>query len=173
MIMPRGSDQLLLPVNPLFIGFTLIGAALLEMLPGGRHAAAPDLLALVLVFWNVHQPRRVGVGVAFCFGLVMDVHQAALLGQHALAYTLLSFLAITVHRRVLWFALPAQALHVLPVFAAAHAVSLLARLVAGGMFPGWWLLGAPLGEALLWPLAVWLLLAPQRRAPDPDENRPL
>ena len=173
MIMPRGADQLLLPVNPFFIGFTLLAAVLLEMLPTGRHAAAPDLLALVLVFWNVHQPRRVGVGVAFAFGLVMDVQQAALLGQHALAYTLLSYLAISVHRRVLWFSLPAQALHVLPVFLAGHALALVARLVVGGMFPGWSWLAAPLFEALLWPVAALLLLAPQRRAPDPDENRPL
>ena len=173
MIMPRGSDQLLLPVNPFFIALTLLAVVLLEMLPSGRHPAAPDLLALVLVFWNVHQPRRVGVGLAFAFGLVMDVHQGALLGQHALAYSLLSYLAITVHRRVLWFSVPAQALHVLPVFVAAHAVSLLARLVAGGMFPGWWLLAAPVFEALMWPVVVVLLLAPQRRAPDPDQNRPL
>jgi rod shape-determining protein MreD len=41
------------------------------------------------------------------------------------------------------------------------------------MFPGWAILLAPLFEALLWPLAAVLLLAPQRRAPDPDENRPL
>ena len=173
MIMARGTDQLLLPVNPFFIALTLLGALLLEMLPGGRHPAAPDLLALVLVFWNVHQPRRVGVGFAFAFGLVMDVHQGAVLGQHALAYTLLSYLAITVHRRVLWFSLPAQALHVLPVFFAAHAVAMVARLAAGGMFPGWTVLLAPVFESLLWPLVVLLLLAPQRRAPDPDKNRPL
>ncbi len=173
MIMPRGSGQLLLPANPFFIGFTLLVALALEMLPLGRHAASPDLLALVLVFWNVHQPRRVGVGLAFAFGLVMDVHLGAVLGQHALAYTVLSYLAITVHRRVLWFNLAAQALHVLPVFLAAHLLSLLARLIAGGMFPGWPLLLAPLFEALLWPVAAALLLAPQRRAPDPDENRPL
>ena len=173
MIMRRGSDQLLLPVNPFFIALTLLTAVLLEMLPIGRHPASPDLLALVLVFWNVHQPRRVGVGFAFAFGLVMDVHQGAVLGQHALAYTLLSYFAITVHRRVLWFGVPAQALHVLPLFFAAHAVAMLARLVAGGMFPGWSLLLAPVFEALLWPVVVLLLLAPQRRAPDPDENRPL
>jgi rod shape-determining protein MreD len=171
--MARGTDQLLLPVNPFFIALTLLVALLLEMLPGGRHPAAPDLLALVLVFWNVHQPRRVGVGVAFAFGLVMDVHQGAVLGQHALAYTLLSYLAITVHRRVLWFSLPAQALHVLPVFFAAHAVAMVARLAAGGMFPGWTVLLAPVFEAALWPVVVLLLLAPQRRAPDPDKNRPL
>jgi rod shape-determining protein MreD len=169
----RSSDQLLLPVNPFFIALTLVGALLAEMLPSGHHPASPDLLALVLVFWNVHQPRRVSVGLAFVFGLLMDVHQGAVLGQHALAYTLLSYLAVSVHRRVLWFSLPAQALHVLPVFVAAHAVSLLTRLMVGGMFPGWWLMLAPLFEALLWPVAVLLLLAPQRRAPDPDKNRPL
>jgi len=56
----------------------------------GRNAFAPDVLALALVFWNVHQPRRVGMGAAFVFGLLMDVHEGALFGQHALAYTIVS-----------------------------------------------------------------------------------
>jgi rod shape-determining protein MreD len=47
------------------------------------------------------------------------------------------------------------------------------RLIAGDQFPGWNLFLAPLIEAALWPLASLLLLAPQRRAPDPDQNRPL
>jgi rod shape-determining protein MreD len=173
MIMPRGSDQLLLPVKPFFIAFTLALALAFDLLPLGRQPAMPDLLAVALVFWNVHQPRRVGVGVAFLFGLLMDVHQGALLGQHALAYTLLSFVAITIHRRLLWFGVVEQALQILPVFAAAHGVALAVRMLAGGMFPGWALLLAPVFEALLWPLVTLLLLAPQRRAPDPDQNRPL
>ena len=172
MIMPRG-EALLLPASPFFIGFTLLAALAVHLLPLGRHAALPDLLAVVLVFWNVHQPRRVGVGVAFVFGLLMDVHQSALLGQHALAYTLLSFGAISAHRRLLWFGLAEQAVQVLPLFLGAHLVSLVVRMLAGGMFPGWELLLAPLFEALLWPVVTALLLAPQRRAPDPDENRPL
>ena len=173
MIMPRGSDQLLLPVNPFFIGFTLLVALGINLLPAGRHPAQPDLLAVVVVFWNVHQPRRVGVGLAFLFGLLMDVHEGALLGQHALAYTMLSYVAISIHRRLTWFSLAEQALQILPVFLAAHLLSLVVRMLAGGMFPGWWLLLAPVFEALLWPLVTLLLLAPQRRAPDPDENRPL
>ncbi|MBL0087271.1 MAG: rod shape-determining protein MreD [Ideonella sp.] len=173
MIMPRGANQLLLPANPLFIAFTLVLATAVEMLPGGRNAASPDLLAVVLVFWNVHQPLRVGVGLAFAFGLVLDVHSGAVLGQHALAYTLLSFFAIAVHRRLLWFTLWSQALQILPLFVAAHLVSLAARLLVGGMFPGWSLMLAPVFEAVLWPVVAWLLLAPQRRAPDPDANRPL
>jgi rod shape-determining protein MreD len=173
MIMPRSSDQLLMPVNPLFVWFTLLFAFALNIVPLGRVPAMPDFLAVVLVFWNVHQSRRVGVGVAFVFGLLMDVHSGAVLGQHALAYTLLSFFAITVHRRLLWFAVPSQALQILPLFLAAHAVSMVVRVLAGGMFPGWELLLAPLFEALLWPVVTLLLLAPQRRAPDPDQNRPL
>jgi rod shape-determining protein MreD len=169
----RAADQLLLPVNPLFIALTLLVALVADLLPTGRHPARPDVLAVVLVFWNVHQPRRVGVGLAFAFGLVMDVHQGALLGQHALAYTLLGFAANTLHRRLIGFGLAEQALQVLPVFLVAHLVSLIVRMIAGGMFPGWWWLLAPVWEALLWPLATILLLAPQRRAPDPDQNRPL
>jgi rod shape-determining protein MreD len=173
MSMPRRADQLLMPVSPLFMWATLLVAFGLNLVPYGRVPSMPDFLALVLVFWNVHQSRRIGVGVAFLFGLLMDVHGGAVLGQHALAYTLLSFFAITVHRRLLWFSVPSQALQVLPLFFAAHAVSLLVRVIVGGMFPGWGLLLAPVFEALLWPVVTLLLLAPQRRAPDPDQNRPL
>ena len=172
-MMPRGSDQLLLPVNPLFMWFTLLLDFAFNLVPLGRTAYLPDLLALVLVFWNVHQPRRVGLGAAFVFGLMMDVHDSAVLGQHALAYTLLSFFAITIHRRLLWFGVLSQAMQILPLFVAAHAVSMIVRMLVGGMLPGWQLMLAPVLESLLWPVVSLLLLAPQRRPPDADKNRPL
>lgn len=172
MIM-RPGQPLLLPASPAFIWTSLLAALLLNMVPLGRTPWMPDFLALTLVFWAVHQPLRVGVGAAFMFGLAMDVHQASLLGQHALAYTALNFFAITIHRRLLWFTVPSQAVQVFPLFAAAHAISVLIRIVAGGVFPGWPILLAPVIEAMLWPVASIVLLAPQRRAPDPDENRPL
>lgn len=173
MIMPRRNDQLLMPVNPLFVWATLVIAFLLNVVPLGRVPSMPDFLALVLVFWNVHESRRVGIGSAFVFGLLMDVHSGAVLGQHALAYTLLSFFAVTIHRRLLWFPVLSQAMQILPLFVGAQAVSMLVRVIVGGMFPGWSLILAPVFQSLLWPLATWLLLAPQRRAPDRDENRPL
>lgn len=173
MIMRRGTNQLLLPVNPIFIWGSLLAAMLLEMMPFQAWPALPDVLALVLVFWNVHQPRRVGMGVAFLLGVVMDVHSGALLGHHALAYTLLSYFAIAVHRRLLWFPVLVQAVQILPLFATTQLVLLAVRLVAGGMFPGWAVMLAPLTEAALWPVVTWILLAPQRRPPDPDQNRPI
>lgn len=172
MIM-RSGQQLLLPASPLFIAMSLLAALLLDMLPLGRQAWMPDFLALVLVFWNVHQPLRVGIGIAFMFGLGVDVHQSALLGQHALSYTTLCFFATMIHRRLLWFPVPSQAVQVLPLFFAAHLVELIIRLINGDAFPGWTISLAPFIEALLWPVASVILLLPQRRAPDPDENRPL
>lgn len=172
MIM-RPGQPLLLPANPLFIWFTLVAALMVTMLPLGRLAWMPDLLAVTLVFWSVHQPLRIGVVAAFVFGLAVDVHQTSLLGQHALAYTALSYFAITIHRRLLWFTVPSQAVQVLPLFAAAHAIELAIRLLAGGAWPGPLILLAPVLEAALWPVVSVLLLLPQRRAPDPDENRPL
>jgi len=172
MIM-RPGQPLLLPANPLFIWFTLVVALMINMLPMGRLAWMPDLLAVTLVFWSVHQPLRIGVVAAFLFGLAVDVHQTSLLGQHALAYTTLSYFAITIHRRLLWFTVPSQAIQVLPLFAAAHAIELAIRLLAGGAYPGATVLLAPVLEAILWPVVSVLLLLPQRRAPDPDENRPL
>lgn len=172
MIM-RPGQPLLLPANPLFIWFTLILALMVTMLPLGRLPWMPDILAVVLVFWSVHQPQRIGVVAAFMFGLAVDVHQTSLLGQHALAYTTLSYFAITIHRRLLWFTVPSQAVQVLPLFAAAHAIELSIRMLAGGAFPGPTVLLAPVLESVLWPVVSVLLLLPQRRAPDPDENRPL
>jgi rod shape-determining protein MreD len=176
MIM-RPGQQLLLPANPWFIGGSLAVALLLNILLNmglwGRAAWAPDLLAVVLVFWSVHQPTRVGMGVAFVLGVLMDVHQGALLGQHALAYTMLSFLAVMIKRRLLWFTLSSQAVQVLPLFAVAHAMELAARMMVGGVFPGFGVLAAPLLEALLWPFFSVLLLLPQRRTPNPDAHKPL
>lgn len=171
-LMPRG-DQLLLPANPLFILITLLLALAFNLLPLGRSPAVPDVLALTLAFWSVHQPRRVGVGISFFFGLLMDVHQGSLLGQHGLAYSLLAFAAIALHRRLLWFPVLQQAMQVMPLFIAAHLVSLIVRMAAGDLFPGWTYFIAPCFEAALWPVVSFVLLAPQRRAPDPDENRPL
>ncbi|MEG0446317.1 MAG: rod shape-determining protein MreD [Comamonas sp.] len=172
MIMPRG-QQLLLPVNPLFIVVTLLIALAINMLPLGPVVWLPDFLMVLLAFWGLNQPQRVGMGLGFALGLLMDVDRGSLLGQHALAYTLLRFVVGASSRRMSWFSSWIQALHLLPLFLAVHGIQVLMRVIAGGIFPGPLFLVAPLIEAALWPLISGLLLAPQRRAPDSDENRPL
>lgn len=164
---------ILRPVNPLFIAFSLFCAFMMNLLPWAHSIFVPDFVALVLVFWAIHQPRKVGIGTAFFLGLLMDVHDSTLLGENALAYTLLSYFAIMVHRRVLWFPQWTQAMHVFPLLVMAQAAQLAVRFLATGRFPGWWFFLESAVAALLWPLTVWLLLAPQRRPVDRDHTRPI
>ncbi|MFT4189895.1 MAG: rod shape-determining protein MreD [Comamonas sp.] len=166
-------QALLLPVKGWFIWLTLSLALLVTLIPVGRTPWVPDVLALVLMFWAVQHPARLGMVAAFVLGLATDVHQGGLFGQHALAYALLVFFAMVLRRRLLWYSALQQALHVLPLFLAAQLTLLLTGLAGGGVFPGWEILWAPVFQALLWPLASWLLLAPQRRAPDQDDSRPI
>lgn len=173
MIMPAGRP-LLLPVNPRFVLFSLLLALLLQMGLGlSQQAWLPDVLALTLAFWSAHQPRRVGMGLAFGLGLAIDVHESALLGQNALAYVLLAYGTQQLHRRLQEFSAWQQALQVAPIFILAAASEWLVRALAGAGAPAWSQLAAPVLQTLLWPLTNGLLLAPQRRAHDPDDIRPL
>jgi len=173
MIMPAGKP-LLLPVNPRFIVLTLLLALLLQMALGlSGQRWLPDVLALVLAFWSVQQPRMVGMGTAFLLGVVIDVQESALLGQNAMSYVLLCYLVLRLQRRLQSFGAAEQAPQMLPLFLIASTTEWLVRLLVGDGWPQWsqWL--APLLQALLWPVVSWLLLAPQRRAHDPDDIRPL
>ncbi|HEY4039206.1 MAG TPA: rod shape-determining protein MreD [Burkholderiaceae bacterium] len=174
--LPRGQPhkQVLRPVSPVFIWMTLVAGLSLDLLPWGRTPLVPDFLALTLVFWNVHQPRRLGMGAAFLFGLLIDVHDGALFGEHALAYTLLSYGAIALHRRITWFPVVSQSLYVLPLLLVAQLASAAVRLWVGGASANWWIgLTESAVGTLLWPLVTWILLAPQRRPVSRDETRPL
>ncbi|WP_151631767.1 rod shape-determining protein MreD [Noviherbaspirillum aerium] len=164
---------ILLPANPLFIAASIALAFLLNLLPWGHWVGVPDFVALVLVFWSIHQPRKVGIGIAFMMGLLMDVHDATLLGENALSYTLLSYFSIMIHRRVLWFRMGTQAAHVLPLLLFMQAVQLVVRMLVSGKFPGWMYFLESLVAAALWPVVSAILLAPQRRAIDRDDTRPI
>jgi rod shape-determining protein MreD len=157
-------SQILLPVRMGTIVASFALALFLNFLPWRDLRLVPDFVALVLVFWCVRQPRLIGLGIAWTLGLLADAGNGVLLGQHALAFSLLAFLSIWLSRRILWFGIWLQALHVAAMLLAAHAVTLLVRLAAGDSFPGWSILVGPLAGAALWPVLTWLLLMPQRRA---------
>ncbi|HEY6896077.1 MAG TPA: rod shape-determining protein MreD [Rhodocyclaceae bacterium] len=169
----HSSRRILLPVRDWFITASLFLALMLNMVPLGRFPGMPDWVALVLLFWCIHQPLRVSMGWAFFLGVVMDVADGSLLGQHALSYVLLAFAAGGLSRRILWFPLGQQALHVLPILLGAQLVMLLARMMAGGAFPGVFWFIASLSAAALWYPLTYLLLLPQYRPVERDDNRPI
>jgi rod shape-determining protein MreD len=169
----QSSRRILQPVRSWFIVLTLLAALLLNLVPLGRFPILPDWVALVLAFWCIHQPLKVSMGAGFVLGLFMDVADASVMGQHALAYVLLAFFANNLARRILWFPLLEQALHILLLLFGAQLVMLGVRLVGGAEFPGvLWFLGSPLA-VLLWHPLTYLLLLPQFRPVERDDNRPI
>jgi rod shape-determining protein MreD len=167
------SSRILLPVKLWFVYLSLIAALGLEYIPTGRVPGIPDWVALVLAIWCVREPLHIGMGVGFVFGLLVDVGQGAAMGQHALAYVVLAYVANGAARRVLWFPLLQQAIHMLPLFLLTQALMLVVRVLAGAEFPGWSYFLSSLSSALLWaPLSIVLML-PQYRPVDRDDNRPI
>ena len=170
---PDRPQHILLPVRISTIAVSFAAALLLNFLPWRSVALAPDFAALTLAFWCVRQPRLVGLGAGWLLGLLTDVGNGVLLGQHALSYSLLAFGAITLSRRILWFALWGQALHIAALLLLAQGAGTVVRLAAGADFPGWAMAAGPLAGAALWPVLSVLLLAPQRRPIAVDETRPI
>ena len=161
---PAGPEEILRPAKPWFIVLTLVLALVANLVPleGVALALRPDFLALVLLFWCIHEPRFVGVGVAWVMGLAMDVGDATLLGQHALAYAVLAYAAEYFRRRVLRFPLWQQAAQVALLLVLTALLVLLVRYVGGASLPRWTYAAPPLVGALLWPLMSVLLQRPQR-----------
>ena len=156
--------EILLPVKPTFIVVTFIAAAMLNMMPWTGLAAwlRPDFVALVLLYWIIDQPRLVGFTAAFTLGLLMDVAEGALLGQHALSYSILAYAAIALNRRVRLFSPATQAFHVVPLLIVNDLIVLGVRLLAGADFPGYRYFFGSLVAGAQWPLVSLLLKLPQR-----------
>ena len=137
-------------------------AANLLPLSGVALALRPDFIALVLLYWCIQEPRYVGVGIAWGVGLVMDVGDATLFGQHALAYAFLAYAAEYFRRRVLRFSLWQQAAQVAVLLGLCAGLVLLVRYVGGAPLPRWTYAVPPLVGALLWPVVTVVLQWTQR-----------
>jgi len=169
----HSSNRILLPVKGWFIFLTLIVALFLDMIPVGRLAILPDFVALTLAFWCVREPLRVGMSAAFLLGIAMDVSAGSVMGQHSLAYVLLSFAASGLSKRILWFPLAQQALHILPLLLGTQLLMLVTRMMGGGEFPGILYFLSSVAATLLWYPLTYLLLLPQFQPLEKDVNRPI
>lgn len=165
------AHEILLPLKPGLVATSLAAALFLNMLPwpGTLLFLRPDFVALTLLYWCIHRPHRVGFWAAWFMGLLMDIADGAVLGQYALAYALLVYLAILLHRRVLMFGLRKQIWHVLPILLLSQLAILLIKIYGGANFIGWWYFLASITGALLWPVLSIVLLLPQRPRPNSEK----
>ena len=170
MDLSPASRESMRPPAPLrlLIG-TFVIAFLLNLLPwnGVALQVCPDFVLLILLYWSVHEQRSIGQGLGFFLGLLMDVADSALLGQHALMYVAAVFLAQLLRVRVLQLSLPAQALHIGAILLVAQAIGVSLNLSLGRELPGAWMVVAPITCAILWPAVSLVVALPRLRRNSP------
>ena len=132
-------------------------------LPVVLEAYRPEWAMLVILYWSLALPARVGVGVAWLAGLLQDILQATALGSHALAFALVAYLTIQLYQRIRSVPIWQQALTVLVVLSAARGVLFVTRGLSDNPGVDWRFWLPVLTSTLLWP-PVFVLLRFLRRS---------
>lgn len=144
--------------NWIFSG-SLLAAFLLQLmpLPPGAEPFKPYCLGLVVVYWAIEAPERMGLGLAFALGLVGDLLVGELLGEQAMRLVVLAFIVLRFRSRLRFFPLGQQALAVLALLLNDRVVTLMIRGFSGEAMPPatFWI--APLTGTLAWPMLYVLL----------------
>ncbi|MEH6565645.1 MAG: rod shape-determining protein MreD [Halopseudomonas sp.] len=151
--------------NSLVIIVTLVVALLLSVMPMPEpfNLGRPMWVALVLAFWVMVLPHRVGLLTAWLAGLATDVLAGQLFGLHALVMTLVVWQLLLLHQRIRRFPLWQQSLVMLPVFGIAQMVLLWLNSLSGNRPPTLLFLLPALVSAFLWPWVYTLLQGVKRR----------
>lgn len=147
------------------IALSFLVAYVLTMLPLPDWAELfrPEWVTLVLIYWCLALPERVGVGVGWMLGLILDVIHGSLLGQYALGLAMVAYLALQLHQRIRVYPLWQQAFTILMLIALQQMLVLWVKGVTG-QSPNTWLYWLPsLTSSLLWPWTFLLLRDLRRR----------
>ncbi|MBS9402045.1 rod shape-determining protein MreD [Halomonas sp. TRM85114] len=143
------------PASMLWIWFTLLMALCLQVMPmaDGWQIWRPDWLGLMLIYWCMKAPYRVGVLHGFVLGILIDLLEGAPLGQNALTLSLLAFLCALVYPRFRAYSLVQQAVLIFVLLGIVQLVEQWLRTLLGPFSIHLSFLLPSLIGALLWP---WL-----------------
>ncbi|MGY4878058.1 rod shape-determining protein MreD [Vreelandella aquamarina] len=154
------------PVVPLLVvWFTLLFALCLQVMPlaEGWQVYRPEWLGLMLVYWCMRAPDRVGVFHGFVLGLLLDLIEGVPLGQNALILSLLAFLSALVYPRFRTYSLVQQAVLVLVLLGLIQLLEQWVRTLAGNYAIHLAFLIPSLISAVLWPWLATMFHALERR----------
>jgi rod shape-determining protein MreD len=152
MIRDRASHRL-----PIILTF-IFGLVLTIMpLPDGTEAIRPDWLAMLVIFWAMQLPRTWSVGTAWIIGIVLDVSQGTVLGQHALALCCVAFITVRFHLLMRVFPITQLTATVFAILATYQFLMFWINGVAGVNAPmiAYW--GPIISGTLLWPFVMTIL----------------
>lgn len=156
-----GSTTLILVT--ILLGMVLAVVPAPYFIPAELGYFRPDWIALILVYWVIALPHRVGLTTAWLTGLSMDVLLGTLLGQHALSYLVLAYIALNLYQRLRMFSVWQQAMVLFALLGLNELINFWAESVAGLSDWSLWYLSPALSGAMLWPFVFLFLRAFRRR----------
>jgi rod shape-determining protein MreD len=117
---------------------------------------------MVLVYWIIALPHRVGIPTAWLAGIAVDVLLGSLIGQHALSYVLIAYVALSLYQRLRMFSVWQQATVLFALLGLNQLVGFWIESIAGLADWSFWYLLPALSGGFLWPW-VFLMLRSLRR----------
>lgn len=145
-------------VISLIVAFALMALPL----PAWAHLWRPAWVTLALIYWCIAVPQRVGVGVGWTLGLLLDVMTGTLLGQHAMALTMVAYLSLKFHLRIRMLPLWHQGFSVFLLVLLDQSLAAWVRGIQGHSIPAGAVLAPAVTSTLLWPW-VFVILRDVRR----------
>ena len=139
------------------IGFTLIFGLSLSILPLPNWAVwlQPEWMVLILLYWVIALPHRIGLSIAWFLGLLLDALNGSVLGAHAFALVLLSYFMIKMHRQMRVFPLVQQAIVIFFIIFSYELILLFISIMLEGVTYVPWFWVPAVMSMLLWP---WLFI---------------
>lgn len=136
----------------LLVYITLFIGLLCQLFPwtGQGIILRPDFMLIVLLYWLLRAPYLCNIGTAWVVGIVMDLATGSLFGQHALAFTLTAFIALSFQRRLVLFSVLQIVSYVFGLLLFARATMLILKLFAGHEAPSWHYFLPALTGIILW-----------------------
>lgn len=149
-------------------GWVIVASILIALiltimpLPSGISQWRPEWTALVLIYWSLALPDRVGVGIAWFVGILQDVLQATVLGAHGLAFAVAVYLTIQLYQRLRLVPVWQQAITVLALLFVIRLLLSWIRGLIGDVAFDWHFWMPAITGMLIWPLVFVLLRAARR-----------
>jgi rod shape-determining protein MreD len=131
-------------------------------LPAWALVWRPEWIALVLTYWCIAVPQRVGVASGWLVGLIHDVLSDTLLGQHALTLCIIAYISVRLHRRIRLFPRWQQAMGVFFLIAVSQLLNTWIGGISDHFVLGWSFIYPAVTSMILWPW-VFIILRDMRR----------
>jgi len=146
----------------IYLSFTVGLLLLILPLPDWIRTYRPDWLALILIYWSMALPKYVGLWTALIIGLLADSLLGTLLGQHALALVIITYLNLNLYLRIRVLSLIQQSVYVFGLLLISQIIVFWMDGIMGLKIPVQAVFVAPFIGALLWP-CVFIILRDIRR----------